>query len=88
MDESPAYLMDAKVGIGVKVVVLRCHFLWVEQLCHLAAPGAGGQGRYMGRMWRVWHMVDSRHRFGQGGRLKGLRLGGSDGTLPLRERRG
>lgn len=38
----PTYLVDAKVGIGVEVVVSRCHFLWANELGSFAATGAGG----------------------------------------------
>lgn len=65
----PAYLMDAKVGIRVEVVVPRCHFLRAEELGDLASAGTVGQGRYMRCMGDAGHMVGSRHWFRQWGGL-------------------
>lgn len=65
----PAYLMDAKVGIGVEVVVPRCHFLRANELGDLASTGTGSQGRYMRRMGDARHVVGSRHWFRQWGGL-------------------
>lgn len=44
------YLMDSKVGVGVKVVVSGGHLFRVEKLSHLATARAAGQ---RGCMWRV-----------------------------------
>lgn len=40
--------MDAKVSVGVEVVVSGGHLFWIEELGHLASAGAVGQGRCMG----------------------------------------
>lgn len=59
--------MNAKVGIGVKVVVSRGHLLWVEKLGHLTPPWtareAGGVGRVRWKR-RPRRMLDRRHRLG------------------------
>lgn len=78
----PAYLVDAKVSIRVKVVVPRCHVLRADELGDLASTGTGGQGCYMRRMGDAGHMV-GRHWFRQWGGLCRLREGGRDRLLPL-----
>lgn len=75
--------MDAKVGIGVKVVVPRRHFLRADKLGYFASTGTGGQSCYMRRVGDTGHVVGSRHWFGHRGGLGRLRKGGSDRLLPL-----
>lgn len=77
------YLMDAKVGIGVEVVVPWRHFLWTYELGNLASTSTGSQGRYMRRMRDAGHVMGCRHWFGQWGRLGWLGVLGCDGLLPL-----
>lgn len=61
------YLMYAKVGIRVKVVVSRGHFLRAKELGHLAPPRTAREAGSMGRVWREsrpWGVLDGRHRLG------------------------
>ena len=60
------YLVDPKVGVGVKVVIPRGHLLRVQQLGHLAPSRAAGLSG---------HVVDTLHRLGWDDRLRGLRWG-------------
>lgn len=69
------YLVDPKVGVGVKVVIPRGHLLRVQQLGHLAPSRAAGLSG---------HVVDTLHRLGWDDRLRGLRWGAAH----LRERGG
>lgn len=55
--------MDAKVGVGVKVIVPRSHLLRADELGGLAAAGAGGQARHVRRVGDAGHMVGCRHWF-------------------------
>lgn len=70
--------MDAKVGVGVKVVVPGGHLLRVEELGHLPPARAARQGGSVGRMGRPRDMVDGGHRLGQRGGLHALRLDDAD----------
>jgi len=87
--------VDAEVGIGVKVIVPRCHFLRAEELGDLAAAGRGRRGTDVRR--RGGHMVGGgvgggggsgvgRHWFRHGGGLGRLGDGlGCNRVLPLLE---
>lgn len=81
--------MDAKVSVGVEVVVSGGHLFGIEELGHLASAEAVGQGRCMGSVcvvWRVcgtWGMVDWGHRFRQRRRLHRLRWCCTEGLLLL-----
>lgn len=73
--------MYTKVCVRVEVVVPWGHLLWVEELCHLAPSRTARQA---GSMWGVWGerrpggVLDGRHRLGQWGGLRRLRLNYAD----------
>lgn len=81
-----AYLVDAKVGVGVEVVVPRRHLLRADELADIAPAGTGGQGGVVGRVRDpAGREVGGGHRFGQRGGLGRLGEGALDGLLPLLE---
>lgn len=83
-----SYLMNAKVGIGVKVVIPGGHLIRGEELGHLSSAG---ETRKAGRVRRVgWvcgplGVMDRWHRFGERGWLDWLWWGGTQGLLLIFE---
>lgn len=69
------YLMNAKVGVRVKVVVSWGHLLRAKELGHLPPPRTAREAGSVGRVrWqrRPWGMLYGRHRLGQRGGLRRL----------------
>lgn len=74
--------MDAKVGVGVKVVVPRRHLLGADEFGALASGGTGAlRGGAAGRVLAL--VVGGRHWFGRAGRLGRLGEVGGDDLVPL-----
>lgn len=74
--------MDAKVGVGVKVVVPRRHLLGADEFGALAPGGTGAlRGGAAGRVLAL--VVGGRHWFGRAGRLGRLGEVGGDDLVPL-----
>ena len=81
--------MDAKVGIGVKVIVSRGHLFWVEELGHLPPAGRAGQAGRMGAVCGAGgpcRRLDGGHRPGQRAGLGRPGLDDADRLLWRRRR--